>query len=252
MTTVTTGTPLLTHLYPARGGLSGDTASKPGILSKTLLLLALVAVSAFSFVYYAQHTGTTLTGHNSWVLFGFAFVVVMGVGFGIYRKPEWGPALGPLFAIAEGIFAGSITAVAVQYTGSWDLPMLALGATFVVFFTMYVLYSAKIIRPTKKFVTFIFVATASIGVFYLVAFVLSIAGVTVPLINSNSPAGIIFSVVVILIAALGMIVDFGNIDQMVGVAPKAYEWALSTGLVSSLVWLYIEILRLLLKIYGDN
>lgn len=114
---------------------------------------------------------------------------------------------------------------------------------------LLVLYVTRIIRLTEKFKMGVFAATGAIFLFYLASIVLGLFGVQVPLIHSSGPFGIAFSVFVVIIAALNLILDFEIIESGVnnGV-PKYLEWYAAFGLMVTLVWRYLEILRLLAKL----
>ncbi|MGC8660629.1 MAG: Bax inhibitor-1/YccA family protein, partial [Desulfomonilaceae bacterium] len=114
-------------------------------------------------------------------------------------------------------------------------------------------YSSGLIRVTDKFRVGVVAATGGIAVFYFVALILGMFGVNVPLINGNSWAGIGFSLVVIFIAALNLVLDFDVIQSLSrSGAPKYMEWYAAFGLMVTLVWLYIEILRLLMKLRSER
>lgn len=153
----------------------------------------------------------------------------------------------PVYAVCEGLFLGGISATfEASYPG---IVMQAVAATFAALFAMLFLYRMKIISCTDKFRSVIFIATASIAVVYIVNFIGSFFGLHVPLLNSSSPAGIAVSAVVCVIAALNLIVDFDFIERGAqNFLPKDFEWYGAFGLMVTLVWLYIEILRLLAKI----
>ena len=125
----------------------------------------------------------------------------------------------------------------------------AVAGTFAALFSMLILYRTNVIRCTDKFRSVIFISTASIAVIYLVDFIGSFFHFAVPLINTSSVIGIGFSVLVIVIAALNLIIDFDFIERGAqNYLPKDMEWYGAFGLMVTLVWLYLEILRLLAKL----
>ncbi len=149
--------------------------------------------------------------------------------------------------MAEGIFVGAISkAYEVEFEG---IVLQAVGLTIGVFLMMLVLYATGRIRVTPRFRLGVIAATGGILLVYLVSFVLSLFGSGVPYIHGNGLVGIGFSVVVVVIAALNLTLDFDFIDkaEQAG-APKYMEWFAALGLVVTLVWLYLEILRLLAKL----
>lgn len=173
--------------------------------------------------------------------------------FIMYRKKEWSPVLGPAVAIVQGLFAGSISAIydfmfQTKYPG---LVMQAIMLTMVVAVVMFVLYYTRIVKVTAKFKSIVIIATASLMIFYLVqavghyVFNTQIAAFT----SARTPLGIGFSVVVVILAAINLLLDFDMIEN--GAAkkvPKYMEWFCAAGLLFTLVWLYLEILRLLSKL----
>lgn len=153
----------------------------------------------------------------------------------------------PVYAVSEGLFLGGISATfESSYPG---IVIQAVGGTFAALFAMLILYRMNIISCTDKFRSVIFIATASIAVVYIVNFIGSFFGLHVPLLNSASPAGIAVSAIICVIAALNLIIDFDFIERGAqNMLPKDFEWYGAFGLMVTLVWLYLEILRLLAKI----
>lgn len=153
----------------------------------------------------------------------------------------------PVYAAAEGLFLGGISAYfESMFPG---IVMQAVAGTFAALFSMLILYRIGLIKCTDKFRSVIFISTASVAVIYLVNFIGHFFGYSVPLINTSSTFGIIFSLVVVAIAALNLIVDFDFIErgqQMM--LSKDYEWFGAFGLMVTLAWLYVEILKLLAKL----
>lgn len=178
---------------------------------------------------------------------GLALALVMGF------KKQWSPYLAPAFALLEGLFVGSVSAYydyafQTKYPG---LVMQAVGLTLIVALVMFVLYQTRIIKVTAKFRSVITIATISIGVFYLIKWIASLAfGTTIgAFTNASTPLGIGFSVVVVCLAALNLLLDFDMIEKGTEAkAPKYMEWYGAFGLLVTLVWLYLEILRLLSKL----
>jgi uncharacterized YccA/Bax inhibitor family protein len=166
-------------------------------------------------------------------------------------KKQWAPFLAPAYALLEGLFVGAISAY-YNYAFADKAPFIivtAVGLTFGTAIAMYLLYAARIIRATQKFKAIIFTATVGIAIFYLITMVMRMFGMDVPFIHEGSTFGIIFSLFVVSIAALNLILDFDMIEQGVEAgAPKYMEWYGAFGLLVTIVWLYLEILRLLSKI----
>lgn len=175
------------------------------------------------------------------VLLGFVCAIVLRF------KPTFAKVLGPVYAIAEGFFLGAISKV---YNDAYDgIVVQAVGATLAVFAVMLFLYKSKIIKVTDRFRRNIVMATMGLMAFYLISFVINLAGGTVPFINDATPMGILFSVLAAGLAAMMLAVDFDMIDRGVAAGwPKGMEWYCAFGLLATLVWLYLEILRLLAKL----
>ncbi|MBX2932787.1 MAG: Bax inhibitor-1/YccA family protein [Ferruginibacter sp.] len=211
--------------------------------------------------------------------FGFLFLMVMGTAFYAWKeyaeggsnvqtfiyvgafgglvvaivmmfKKEWAPYLAPLYALLEGLFVGAISAY-YKFAFADVAPGIvinAVGLTFGTAIAMYLLYSFKIIKATEKFKSIIITATAGIAIFYLIAIVLGFFGIQIPFLHEGSALGIGFSVFVVALAALNLILDFDMIERGVELgAPKYMEWYGAFGLLVTIVWLYLEILRLLSK-----
>ncbi len=171
-------------------------------------------------------------------------------------KKEWSPYLAPLYALMQGLFLGAISAY-YNYAFAAAAPNIvinAVGLTFCVAVGMYLLYSFKIIRATEKFKSVIIAATVGIGLFYLMVIILRAFGVGgFAFLHEGSAIGIGFSVFVVAIAALNLILDFDMIEKGAEMgAPKYMEWYGAFGLMVTLVWLYLEILRLLSKVSSRN
>jgi uncharacterized YccA/Bax inhibitor family protein len=179
----------------------------------------------------------------------------LGVAILLAFKPMWASFLAPIYALLEGAFVGGISA---YYSFAFakvapGIVMQAVGLTFGTVIAMYVLYRFGVIKATERFKSIIFTATAGIAVFYLIATVLRMFGIDIPFLHEGSMLGIGFSLVVVAIAALNLILDFDMIEKGSEMgAPKYMEWYGAFGLLVTIVWLYIEILRLLSKLSSRN
>jgi uncharacterized YccA/Bax inhibitor family protein len=164
-------------------------------------------------------------------------------------KPAWAMITGSLYALAEGLFLGAISAIfEARFPG---IALSAAGCTVGTLAGLLIAYQSGLIRATENFKLGVFAATAGIAIFYLVSMVLGFFGIHIPYIHQSGPIGIAFSAFVVIIAALNLVLDFDFIERGVaGGAPKHMEWYAAFGLLVTLVWLYIEILRLLSKIMG--
>jgi uncharacterized YccA/Bax inhibitor family protein len=211
------------------------TVNKMGFL---LLMVMAAAVYAWGAPAREQNIMPFLIGGG---LGGFVLAMIM-----VFKK-EWSPYLAPAYALAEGLFLGVIS---VMYSHLYEgIVLQAVGLTFGTFIAMLVLYRTRVIRATERFKSIIITATMGIAVFYLIAFVLGMFNINIPFLHEGSAIGIIFSLVVVGIAALNLILDFDMVETGVNHgAPKYFEWYASFGMLVTLVWLYLEILRLLSKL----
>ena len=163
-------------------------------------------------------------------------------------KRQWAGITSPLYAVAEGLFLGGISAIfEAQYPG---IVIQAVGLTLGTLTSLLFLYKTGIIKPTENFRLMIVSATMGIGLLYLVSFLMNMFGSAgIGFIHSNGIFGIGFSLAVVAIAALNLVLDFDFIEQGSEVgAPKYMEWFGAFSLMVTLIWLYIEILRLLAKL----
>jgi uncharacterized YccA/Bax inhibitor family protein len=162
-------------------------------------------------------------------------------------KKEWSPVTAPVYALLEGLVLGGISAIFERsYPG---VAIQAVGLTFGTLFVLLLAYKSGIVRATQGFKIGVIAATGGIAVFYLVEMVLNFFfHFQVPAINGSGPWGIVFSLFVVIIAALNLVLDFDLIESGVRMgAPKYMEWYGAFGLMVTLIWLYLEILRLLAK-----
>jgi uncharacterized YccA/Bax inhibitor family protein len=163
-------------------------------------------------------------------------------------KPLLAGFTAPLYALTSGLWIGTISySFNLQYPGIVKDALLGTG---VVFLTMLFLYRSKIVKVTAKLRSTVIAATMGIFIYYLLSYITGlITGNSLPLINSNSYLGILFTAAICLLAAYNFLLDFDNIEKAIAnKIDSRYEWALSFGLLVTFVWLYIEILRLLSKL----
>lgn len=164
-------------------------------------------------------------------------------------KREWSPVTAPLYAACEGLFLGAISALYdLRFPGT-HIVLNAVLLTFGTLLALLTAYVTRLIKPTENFKLGVMAATGGIAIAYLVVFLLSLFGVRVGFIHDSGPIGIGISVFVIIVAALNLVLDFDFIEQGAEHgAPKFMEWYAAFGLLVTLVWLYLEILRLLAKL----
>ena len=222
---------------------AGEAMTVEGIINKAAFLLLLVVVPA-TWVWSQVMRGgvdTAMPWMVGGVLGGFATALVT-----IFKK-EWAPVTAPIYAALEGLAIGGLSALLeAQYHG---IVLQAVGLTFSVMVAMLVAYRTGLIKVTDKFRMMVVAATGAIALMYVVTLVLAFFGTTVPFIHESGTAGIIVSLVIVAVAALNLALDFDFIEQAAGVgAPKYVEWYAAFGLMVTLIWLYLEILRLLGKV----
>lgn len=176
-----------------------------------------------------------------------ALIVGLIVGMVTIFKKEWAMFTAPVYALIQGVVLGGLSAMFEKtYPG---IVMQAVGLTFGTMFALLAAYKAGFIKVTERFRSCIIAATGGVFVFYMVSMVLGFFGVNVGIISSNSLLGIGFSVVIVGIAAFNLILDFDFIERATRAgAPKYMEWYAAFGLMVTLIWLYMEILRLLSKL----
>jgi uncharacterized YccA/Bax inhibitor family protein len=166
-------------------------------------------------------------------------------------KKEWSPVTAPIYALLEGLVLGGLSAVfELRYPG---IAIQAVGLTFGTLLVLLLAYTSRIIKVTQKFQLGVVAATGGIMVFYLVQMLLGFFGVRFLAVNGNGLIGIGFSLFIVAIAALNLVLDFDFIERGVNYgAPKYMEWYGAFGIMVTLVWLYLEMLRLLSKTRSRN
>jgi uncharacterized YccA/Bax inhibitor family protein len=219
-----------------------------GTVHKTGFLLVLVLVGAM--FTWRMYTGPESAGAMMpWAIGGAIGGLILAL-VTVFRK-TWAPITAPLYALVEGLFVGAVSALAeARFPG---VVMQAVGLTFGVMFSLLVAYRTGAIKATENFKLGVVAATGGIFVLYLVSFVMSFFGSSIGFIHESSGIGIAFSLFVVVIAALNLVLDFDFIESGVAAgAPKYMEWFGAFGLVVTLVWLYLEILRLLSKLQSRD
>jgi len=224
-----------------------------GAFAKTFLLfLVVLAAGAFG---WSQTPDASTTVSNGVVtqnieIPGWSWIALF-VGFGLALvcifRPKASPFLAPLYALAEGLFLGVISKA---FEVRWDgIVFQAVLATVAVFFGTLALYVFGVVKVTRKFRMVVIGATVGIFLLYLFSWILSLLGVDMVFWNEPSAFGIAFSVVVCVVASLNLFLDYEFIRQAsISGAPKYMEWYGAFGIMVTLVWLYLEMLRLLAKL----
>ncbi|QOD60326.1 Bax inhibitor-1/YccA family protein [Polaribacter haliotis] len=214
--------------------------SLSGIILKSLLMLCLVAITA-TYTWSIFFEGESVKWHTSIGMF-VAIVASLFISF----KHNLAKYLLPIYALAKGFFLGGISAYAhKRFPG---LPLQAVFVTMVTFFVMLLLFKTKIIVVTKQFRAVVISASISIFTVYMIAWILSFFGINLSFIWGTSWYAIAFNIIAAIVASLSLLLDFDYINRQVGKAPKEKEWLATWGFLITLIWLYIEVLRLLKKL----
>jgi len=218
---------------------STEKMSVRGIILKSLFSILIIACLAV-YVWNLYTSGTDI----SWYVTG-GMVSALVISIVISVRTQWAKFLVPLYAIAKGLFLGGINSYA--HARFPDLPFQAIGVTIVTFFVMLILYQTRIIIVTKKLRSVIIAASLSIFVIYMISWILSFFGIQT-FIWGTSWLAIVFNVLAAIFASLALLLDFDYIESHKNKAPKDKEWLATWGLLVTLVWLYVEILRLMKKL----
>ena len=219
-----------------------ETMTVRGTVHKTAALAILVFTSAL-WSWYQVRTGSPAAP----AILGVGLLGGLVTAFATIFKRTWAGALSPAYALFEGLVLGGISALLeAAYPG---IAFQAVGLTFGTLFAMLALYSTGVVRATAKFKLVVISATGAVCLLYIASMVLGLFHLRVPFLHESTPLGIAFSAVVVVIAAMNLVIDFDFIDQAAAQgAPKYMEWYGAFGLLVTLVWLYMEVLRLLSKL----
>lgn len=219
--------------------ISTERMTVQGAINKTLILGAIMLLTSligFSMANPLFMWGGAIGG----------FIIVLICAF----RPQNSPTLAPVYAGLEGLFVGSISAVYATFFNG--IVFQAITLTMAVLFLMLFIYKSGIIKVTNKFRTGVIMATGAILVVYLLNFVLSLFGINLPYLHDGGIIGIGISLVIVGIASLNLLLDFDNFEKGEKHGAPAYmEWFSAMGLLITLVWLYIEILRLI-SLFSSN
>ncbi len=225
---------------------AADAMTLNGTVNKTgflLLLSVLTAAYAWSKTFVAP--GEIAPGANIFLIGGAlgGFVLALVTTF----KKEWSPVTAPLYALLEGFFLGTVSAIYdARFQG---IVLQAVLLTFGTLFALLFAYRSGLIRATENFKLGVVAATGGIMLIYLATIALGFFGIHIPYIHESGIIGIGFSLFVVVVAALNLVLDFDFIESGVEAgAPKYMEWYGAFGLMVTLVWLYLEFLRLLAKL----
>ncbi len=217
---------------------SEQAMSIQGAVDKSFILFGLVLLSSW---WVWQNPSRFIPFLFPALIAGFILAMVI-----IFKK-EWSPVASPAYALVQGVFIGTVSALfEKQYPG---IVIQAVGLTFGVLFCMLIAYRSGLIKVTHGFRLGVVAATGGIALLYFVSIVMGFFGASIPFIHQSGPIGIGFSLVVVVIASLNLVLDFDFIERGASArAPKYMEWYAAFGLMVTLIWLYLEMLRLLAKL----
>jgi uncharacterized YccA/Bax inhibitor family protein len=226
----------------------GPTMTISGTVNKAgILMLCVLATAIWTWnQFFTSGDPASVGGYTMVGAFGgliFAMVTIF--------KKQWAPVTAPIYALLEGLFLGSLSAMMeLRFPG---IAIESVALTFGTCFCLLLAYRSGLIRATEKFTLGIVAATGGISLVYFASMLLGLFHVQVPGIFGSGPVGILFSLAVVVIAALNLILDFSMIEEGARRgSPKYMEWYGAFGLMVTLIWLYLEIIRLLSKLRDDR
>lgn len=234
-----TSNPVFNGYFWEDGKSTSKKMTVTGIFLKSIISILIIA-GITAYLWKLNEAGMSLR----WIrLGGMLGAIVISIIISV--RQQWAHVLVPLYVIAKGLFLGGFSAYAHQNFP--ELPYQAIGVTIVTFFVMLILYQLKIIVVTKKLRSVIITATVSIIFTYLISWILSFFGIK-PYIWGTSWFAIGFNIVAAIVASFALLLDFDYIERYKNKAPKHKEWLATWGLLATLIWLYVEVLRLMQKL----
>ena len=222
-----------------------DRMTLSGAVAKSaMLLLILVAAGSITWTQAFGPAGMTPLFHG--LVWGGSILGLI-IALVTVFKPQWSPLTAPVYACCQGLFLGGLSAIyETQFQG---LVVQAVGLTVGIFAVLLGTYASGLVKPSENFKLGVVAATGGVALVYLVSFGLSFFGISIPLIHGSGWVGIGFSLFVVVLASLNLVLDFDFIETGAERgAPKYMEWYSAFGLLVTLIWLYVEILRLLAKL----
>lgn len=231
---------------------SAGTMTAKGTAMKSLLLLIMVLAGA-SYTWKIFYEAINPASVQPWLWGGAigGFVIAMIISF----KPNLAQYLAPIYAVLEGLFLGAISAMFSQAFAE-SAPGIVINAvllTMLTAFVMFLVYRTGLIKVNDKFIRIISIAVGAIALYYFVTIILSLFGVNLVMLHNSGPLSIGISLVIIGVAAFSLMLDFNFIEKASAAgAPKYMEWYGAFGLMVTLIWLYLEILKLLAKFAGSR
>ena len=226
---------------------SEGTMTIQGTVNKVFIMLFLVVIAAsYTWKLMDAQNPSALTGYMIGGAIGGFIVAIITV-----FKKTWAPITAPIYAVLEGLFLGGISAFfEAKYPG---IVINAVSLTFGTLFSLLFAYKSGLIKVTENFRLGVVAATGGIAFAYFFSFILGMFGINLGFIHGNGIVSIGISLVVVVVAAMNLVLDFDFIESGAEAgAPKYMEWFGAFGLIVTLVWLYLEFLRLLAKLSSRN
>jgi len=234
-----TSNPVFNGYFWEDGKSTSKKMTVTGIFLKSIISILVIA-GITAYLWKLNEAGMSLRWFS---LGGMLGAIVISIIISV--RQQWAHVLVPLYVIAKGLFLGGFSAYAHQNFP--ELPYQAIGVTIVTFFVMLILYQLRIIVVTKKLRSVIITATVSIILTYLISWILSFFGIK-PYIWGTSWFAIGFNIVAAIVASFALLLDFDYIERYKNKARKHKEWLATWGLLATLIWLYVEVLRLMQKL----
>jgi uncharacterized YccA/Bax inhibitor family protein len=246
-----TANPILrADTFDLRAGTTQSTMTIMGTVHRTALLVLIVLSSAIWIWHEFPIAGREIpAGLYPWMIGGAVGGLVLALVTSFKR--DWARVTAPLYAACEGLFLGGISALFDKLHPG--IAIQAIGLTATTLFALLLAYRSGLVKATENFRLGVTAATGAIMLMYLVSFVLRMFGVPMPFLHDSGLLSIGISMVIVVVAALNLVLDFDFIEQgQANGAPKHMEWYAAFGLLVTLVWLYIETLRLLAKLQSRD
>lgn len=235
----TWASPQVTSAFPAQPA----SMSYGGVAVKTGFFLLIIGVLAA----IGWQNSDTFTGRGSGLIYLLGFFVLIGLTIAAVNNPKLALAAGLLYAVLNGLWIGAISRYYDEVSDG--IVGLALVGTLAITLGMLVLYSTRVFRVTARAAQIISGMVMAVALMYFIGFLLSLLGVQLDFLYGSSPVAIGVGLLILGVAASTLLVDFGYVESGVKAGvPKAAEWYAALGIVSSIVWIYLEVLRLLARL----
>ncbi|MBC7485926.1 MAG: Bax inhibitor-1/YccA family protein [Cytophagaceae bacterium] len=228
--------------FNLRAAAGEESMTIRGTVNKSAILIGIIVFAgALSWTQFMSGNSIAMILLWGGVIGGLILAIIT-----IFKK-EWAPVTAPIYAAFEGLALGGISAMAeMMFSG---IVMQAILLTVGTFVTLLAAYRSGLIKATENFKLGVVAATGAIGLIYMISFGMRLFGMQMPYLHDNGLIGIGISLVIVVVAALNLVLDFDFIENGAEKkAPKFMEWYAAFGLIVTLVWLYLEILRLLMKL----